>query len=324
MVGDDFSRLETSRVSLKLIPPYFMRRYGVRQVFSTAGAETVLKYEMEITYKKTIAEGLRLFELNRFDQLYINNEVPDSIADELAFRTGQVFFPLQVLVDFAGRYVSVYNLVQIRERWTVLKKELLEFFAGEEVETYFGYQETVLMDQDKINDIFGKDILIRAYFAGLYQNYVAEKELDSLLYFPLTGHAAPVLFSVKETLVPHYNSSGQLEIIHKGTADDDRSIADILRYDDYATSRDDDQSLEKIKADYKARYALNAETRSIEAMEASWMMFLDREEITSISMYEISGLDELTEKEVAAVNAAEEKKDQPAGPGAKFMKILFG
>ena len=323
MIGDDFSKLDTNSITLKLIPPHFMRRYGVRQVFNTAGAETVLKYEMEINYKKTIAEGLRVFELNRFDQLYINNELPDSIADELAFRTGQVFYPLQVLVDFAGTYVSVFNLEEIRERWSLLKKELLEYFVGEEVEAYFDYQENVLKDQGKINDVFGKDLLIRVYFAGLYQNYLAEKELNSLLHFPLAGHAAPVVFSVKQTLKPYYNASGQLEIFHEGGADDERSIADIIRYDDYATSRDDDDSLEKIKADYKARYALNAITKSIEGMEASWIMFLDKEEQTSISMYEISGSDALTEKDIAN-KAEKEKKDQPDGAGVKFMKILFG
>lgn len=314
--------VDNYHVLLKLAPPYFMRRYGVRQVFGTAGLDTVIKYEMEITYKKTIPEGFRVFELNRFSDVYINDEVPDKIADELAARTGQVFYPLQILADFEGNYVSVYNLSDIQQRWKGVKENLLEFFVGDEALRYLQYTEAVIFDQDVVNDVFRKDLIIRAYFAGLYKSYQNDHGITGDLFFPLIGHAAPLSFSVKQQLAPFYNRSGQLEITHEGLSNDERGIADIMREDDFATSRDDNELIAQLEAAYKARYALSAHTKSIEAMEVSWTIALDKEETTTISMYEISGMDKVSGKQQSLI-ADEEKEGSKSGI-AKFIKSIFG
>ncbi|MGY0037454.1 hypothetical protein [Pedobacter sp. NJ-S-72] len=276
-------------VWLQLVPPFFKRVYGLREVFGSDGLETVLKYEISITYKKTIAQNLRIFEVEKVSPVYINDSLPETVAEQLALQTGSVFYPLQLHVDFAGSYVSIANTEAIQQRWKTVKEICLDYFTGEETENYLAQMEIVINDPDRIDNAIRKDLVVRTFFAGIYKSYQQELESKDDLHFPLVGDSLPLVFSVKQTVSPLYNDSDQLEIRHEGVSVDERSIADLIREDDFATMRFENDTIPKVEASYKARYALNAVTKSIEALEVSWEMNLQCKEVISISMYEISG-----------------------------------
>ena len=321
--GKQVSFASNHAVLLQLIPPYFKRVYGLRQVFTSAGAETVLKYEISFTYKKTVADDRRLFEIDRVSQVYINDTLPESVSDQLALQTGAVFYPLQVLVNFKGEFIAVANPEDLRERWKSTKESILDYFVGEDVIHYLEVTESVIADQHQLNEVISKDLVIRTFFAGIYRSYQNDQGMLTALSFPLIGQAAPWLFSVKQIVSPVYNHDGQIEIRHEGVSIDDRCIGDMIREDDYATMRFEDETIPKVEAGYKARYALNATTKSIEALEVSWQMKLQQEEAVSISMYEISGADQQSEEQLAKVSVQREKHEQAAGVSG-FIKKLFG
>ncbi|KIO76399.1 hypothetical protein TH53_15120 [Pedobacter lusitanus] len=311
-------------VLLQLVPPFFKRVYGLREVFSSDGLETVLKYEISITYKKTIAQNLRIFEIERVSPLYINDCLPETVAEQLALQTGSVFYPLQIHADFSGSYVSVANIEIIQQRWKTVKESILEYFTGEETENYLTQMEKVINDEDRIDNAIRKDLVIRTFFAGLYKSYQQDLELTEDLYFPLVGDSSPLAFSVRQTVNPLYNDSDQLEIRHEGVSIDERSAADLIRQDDFATMRYENEAIPKVEASYKARYALNAVTKSIEALEVYWEINLQLTESVSISMYELSDADRQSEELLANASVTKEKEDSSPGGFSKFMKTLFG
>lgn len=310
-------------ILLKLIPPHFNRRYGVRQIFGLDGEETVLKYELEITYRKTVENQLRMFELARASEIYINDMLPDTVAEELAAEAGKVFYPLIVLVDFTGRVAAVSNIEEIQLRWKTVKQNLMEKFSGEELMRYLHATEQTLNSPLKIDQVMRKDLVLDGFFAGIYRSY-QEEATERLIAFPLIGQSAAVGFMVKESVNQLLNVDGQIEIVREGVLHDERSAQDLIREDDFPLSEEEQGEFIPPKGQYEARYALNAVTKSIEAMELSWKLQLQQEEYFSITMYEISGADRITEEQM---KGNLEKKEPEAASSTRisgFIKSIFG
>jgi len=276
--------LESREVLLKLIPPHFKRTYGLRQVFTSGKKENVLKYEFSSTYVRTIAPGWRIFEIERKSALYINDELPDSVADELAARAGAVFYPLQIYADFEGSFAGVHNTSEIINRWFLLRPQLEEFFEGDFVGRYLNQMDRTLSDAHQILNAIGKDLFINSLFQNIYKKYPEQGTIKSRSAFPLIGYAEPLDFEIEESLKETYNDSDQIEIRRWGHCCDLRSVADAIREDDFAAAEDTEEPLQ---GTYTARYGLNATTKSIEAMEVEWTLELEENEKVFISLYEI-------------------------------------
>lgn len=260
-------------LKLQLVPPHFSRTYGVMINFTDHSDEvTSLKYEVMVSYVKTIADDTRLFRIERLTPVYINDVVPLSIIDQLAHEAGKVFYPLVVEAGFDGRYKAVHNHQEIMGRWPAVSEKIRSYFTGEETEKYLQSMEDVIRDGSALNVLFGRDLFINTYFAAIYKSYTSSYEVEECMLFPLPGNAAALRFSVLQRVDIHPNSYGAIEIQHEGTANDERSAEDLRQELEFPLSRMENPELESVNGKYNAKYILDPHTRSAELVVASWSL----------------------------------------------------
>ncbi|SHH07240.1 hypothetical protein [Pedobacter caeni] len=248
-------------VLLQLKPPHFSRDYEVMIVFSEGMNELNLKYQLKVTYVKTL-EKARIFRLERLSPVYINEDLPDVLLDQLALETAQVFYPLLLEVDFDGKFLSVHNHQEIVGRWPELKEKVKEYFVGPVTERYLDLMEKGILDQDTVSERFKNDLFIRTYFAAIYKSYGVDYRLEEQVFFPMNEEPDPPSFLCRQEVDPYLNVDGDLEIHHHGNLE----LADF-------------------EGDYKADYVLDAGTRSIERIHACWNLKKEQLKSTDIMVF---------------------------------------
>ena len=72
-------------------PPELSVKYGVLITFVDAEEQNEVKYEVEVTRLKPGIEGQPLFLINRISDVFINETLPDLVADRLADAADKVF-----------------------------------------------------------------------------------------------------------------------------------------------------------------------------------------------------------------------------------------
>ena len=60
----------------------------------------------------------------RFDTL-VDDKMPEQVMDNLMLDLGNVLYPIEMKVDFAGRICKIVNFYEIKERWYRHSEELL-------------------------------------------------------------------------------------------------------------------------------------------------------------------------------------------------------
>ncbi len=249
-------------VLLKLRPPHFSRSYGVLISFTTAGEVTTMKYEMMVTYVKTLVdEQVRIFSLERLSPVYINDLAPESTVDQLAYETGKVFYPLLVQVGFDGAFIGIFNHDEIKKRWVETKEKVMEYFTGEETEKYLAQTELMINDGFALDICFRNDWFINTFFAPIYKSYGEAREVKNVRRFALSPNATPEHFDVIENIDPFLNHYNAIEIHHKGKID--RTELNLF------SDGEDGEGI-PVEAIYEADIVLQKETKSIDAIIANW------------------------------------------------------
>jgi len=275
--------------SLKLMlkAPDFTRSYGVLQTFEKEGMSDTVKYNVDVTFVRTIINRSRIFRVDRSSEVYINDSPPDLLADQLAHECGKIFYPLLAEVGFDGRFLAVYNQADILERWKMRRPELEEYFKGELTKRYMDLMERVLVDPEAVSDVFRNDLFCQVYFASLFKSYSAAQALEEQLQFALCGRAPGLIFTVARAVMPELTAVGKIEVLHTGKSSDERSITDIEEEQRFALEVMTNPSVEVVKASYNARYILDPETKAIHSAVADWTLEMKSPERTELKLFEL-------------------------------------
>jgi len=189
--------------------------YGVRLTFGREGNETELKYTCSVRRLNNGSEGNFVFALDRTSDVYINEIVPDLIADKLAFEAGKVFYPLHLSVAPSGELHGVANAETIRQRWPDVKEGLRNYFYGEFFEEYLQKMDNLLLEEHNIFSALSRtDWLLNVFFQPFYQQS-ANGSKDRLQFFPNLPTRA-MGYQVVEKIMPELNHFGAIELMQHG------------------------------------------------------------------------------------------------------------
>ncbi|GGI29474.1 hypothetical protein [Pedobacter mendelii] len=238
-------------LNLKLNPPFFSRSYGVLLTFSAKPEDISIKYETQISYLKTIEDNKRLFKIDRISEVYINDLPPGRTADQLAYETGKVFYPLIVEVAFDGSYIGINNHQEIKQRWILVKQNVLSYFSGDEVNEYLSQTENTIYDEFALDICFQTDFFINTFFSPIYQNYGESRTLIRNSFLSLVAQMPPIEMEINTQLAAETNHYGAMEIEQNGK--------EIVN----------DENL-SFNAIYSANFVLDIKTRSIESLLANY------------------------------------------------------
>ena len=312
---------------LKLNPQSFKTSYGYVLTIKNGTTENSIKYEVEISYLKTIPEKARLFKIERTSKVYLNNTEPDLLIDKLANEAGTALYPMVVEINFDGKFLSIHNYEEIKSRWEIKRIEITDYFTGELAEKYCGMMDKTMSSLPLLNQSIQKDIMICTYFYPLYKSYANTLKVDEELAYPLAGSAAPVLFNATQTVNKHLNNMGAVEILHDGLAIDERSMEDIQRGNNFHFERINDPELKPVTGKYTARYLLHPGSNIIRSINAEWILDLKEKQTYTVSMHEIaSAKGNSLQKEYSPqeTNLVFIDRDDNKGLFSGIWKSLFG
>lgn len=241
--GDD-NRLHFS-------PERTNENYKVQYTSEVGDEVDVTEMNVNVKWLAVDKNKYHLFEINRASDIYINGKVPDTKMNELAAKTAEVLYPLEIVVDEFGKWVAVYNHNEIESRWEKIKNEILDYYEGEVVETYIEHIEYALESADTLFELLASDYFLRAFFNGIHIGYTADYSFKNEITFPLEKNKESV-FKVEQKVASHLDEEGLIKVEQKGDYIDSGLEIDL----GYAPW----------KGNYSAAYFLDADSYYIEKM----------------------------------------------------------
>lgn len=200
---------------LPFLPKRISKDYSVQYTFESGGKIDKIEKAVRIKWIAFDVNKYHLFEINRSSNIYINDKLPDSMINELAFKTVEVLYPLKIIVDEFGKWIDIYNYIEIQRRWKKTKSEILDYYEGEVVKAYIKHTERVLENSERLLESLRSNYFLNIFFNGIHVEYTADYEFQNNLLFPLEKEIESV-FHVQHKMVPNLDERGFIKIEQKG------------------------------------------------------------------------------------------------------------
>ena len=247
--------------SLIFNPTNFKQNYGVRIEIEKENTVQEIKYETSVKCIKT-EEDLHYFEINRYSNVFINEEEVNGIADLLAYKTSKVLYPLYISTDKNGQFYQIENLELYQKRWNVILEDVYKEFEGEIVDKYIHHLENILINETElIQYYFKNDYFIRALFFGIYQNYGTKYRISGNSTFPIIENSNEPNYSIQLEIDPVLDDYDMIWIEGKGKLSEERTIEEFINQSPIAENEDIINDNGKIRL----RYYLDNQTKWIES-----------------------------------------------------------
>lgn len=278
----------TAANAFRFNPVHLNRTYGVTYTFDTAGSQQTISYEITVCCIRKHPGPQYLFEINK-GQVYINDQAPEKMIDQLAERCGSVLYPLQVTVNEGGQFIAVANQPQIAAAWEALKPSVVQYYTGNVTDDIVEYMDLAVGSDAHIYQSLCRDWFMALYFSNVYQpgSDIMERPLTAAL--PVMPYTAPVHFAVTQKPVQHHTDSGCLILQQKGSCDDPRSVEDLLQEKEVPLSQQLYGVHTPLKGSMEITYKLYHKDYSINAIIGECFMQLGagREKKINFSIYHL-------------------------------------
>lgn len=254
------------KIALSLTPDDFKTTYDLKISITKEDKCNVLKQKMDVAYLRTLSGRSRIFSVARVTSVLVNDQPATLSTDELAHQAGAVFYPLELEIGFNGKYLCIYNVEVIKERWMEKKIILARYFNGVAFDKYIALMDQAINNTKLLNQIFRNDPFIYVFFNELYIDYEAEKELAHQLFFSPAPSLGPMEFKIQRSLQMESENPDAFVILHSGILDDQRTEWEINN--GLLQSLNDYSREPIVKGSYQCNYLLNRKTGRIESITA--------------------------------------------------------
>lgn len=197
-----------------------IRNYGLTILFEEDDEANEIKYELSVTCLGLSEASTILYRIDKTSPVYVNELIPDLVADKLAYEAGKVFYPLIIETDKNSAYLNVKNINEIQSRWPKIKENLKQYYEGEYAEKYFELMDLRLNDENFIQIIFKEDWFIKVYFQSIYKSYTKQLSLTEYLTFANLD-ATTFGYKTEQSISKQTNHFGAIELEHKGVLEQD-------------------------------------------------------------------------------------------------------
>lgn len=248
-------KLDSGQV-LVFEPQKKLDTYTVEYIFTeedkVSQEQTTLSFEITVAYIKQTTAGF-LFEFDKKPNYFVNNEEANSFSEELALRSIQCLYPLQIYVDPTGKWTTVANHDSILKRWVAHKKSITEYYQEEWCEEYIQEMENTIASPRLLYDALQQDLFLNTFFSGIYINYYNDLQAPKTDCIPFIPHCSPVLYSGQISLSKYLDEFEKGSVVFEATLTDSRSATDFENQCDFPQYEDD----EKTKGNVYFKYVLD-------------------------------------------------------------------
>lgn len=188
----------------------FHKRYGIIQKTFQNGEEK-LKIHYEIEIKKNNSK----VEIKR-DKVYLNNQRPDLIVEQIADKVGNIMFPLELELNENGTIKGTVNQQTILDRWLKLKPEFDDYYKGKEAEGIFQKIGKNIRSRSKFLHRIKDSLLYVIYFFPLYESFNEDKKHIFQTYLPLGEDSGKIPFEITISLNEEISKTNKFLIRTEG------------------------------------------------------------------------------------------------------------
>ncbi|MEO8255501.1 MAG: LysM domain-containing protein [Flavobacterium sp.] len=252
-----------------------------------------IKQDFNVKWKTKTQNGYYYFEVNRTGKMYINDEVPNSMAEEIAEKASAALYPLLVVVDETGKWVYINNFDEIKQRWAKVKKEINTYYKGEFVDNYFAIYDKNLENGDTLYFSLSKDWFLNAFFSGIHVQYPVTLSLQEEVEFPFMAKNENINYLVDIKIDDYLDVDNFLVVEATGKLYDERTKTD---FENALKLPVKEYTEEKATGGYRAKYFLNPNNYLPETLLISCDLALDSLQRYSVT---ICNLNDKSEQVIA-------------------------
>lgn len=196
---------------LPFLPRGISRDYSAAYTFEVGDKIDTMEMAVRVKWIATDSNKYNLFEITRSVNLFIDDNAPDKMIDELSSKIVAVLYPLKIVVDEFGKWIDIHNYDEIVSRWKDKKSEILDYYEGEVVKSYIEHTEYVLENSKRLLASLRYDYFLNTFFNGIHLKYTAEYGFQNDLIFPLEKEIEAV-FHVQNKIAPNLDDGGFIKI----------------------------------------------------------------------------------------------------------------
>lgn len=217
--------LQDIKPVIHILPFAGIKRYGVTIVHSK---KVRIHYETELSFLNETGRDHFSFQINR-RQVYINNQEPEKLIDQLADEMGKVLYPLRVEVNSEGFVTGIMNTEEIAARWQETRERLKTYYQGRIVDNAFSAMDSALLNKKSMVELIKSDWFLSMYFSGIYGLKPYDFREFTKLPFPVLPFKPMVSYRVKREITLQHTATKCLVIQCKGAVCEERSLEDIVK-----------------------------------------------------------------------------------------------
>ncbi|RFM30008.1 hypothetical protein [Deminuibacter soli] len=206
--------------------------YGVIIRISNNGNEQQVHYETQLNLLKRLPDSSLLYQLNR-GQVYVNQQAPSTLMDQLADTCGKVLYPLQAVTTLSGDFFAVANTAAIAQRWEATQQHIQQYYNGSIAEDTLQYMQRATQSNAHLYESLRQDWLMAVYFAC----WRRQPGQTTPVYLPVIPYTTPVCFAATTSYIPPGSDTPYFTIEQTGEYADARSAEDLEQERPAAFSR---------------------------------------------------------------------------------------
>ena len=237
------------------------RTYGFEcETFENEVLKNRVHYEIEIRCIQNHVSNC-VFEITR-KQIYINNQAPDLMMEQIADKAAQTIFPIHLKLTESGEIDAIENMDAIKKRWIQKKEELNSYYEGIIIEDIINKTERILLNHNALKQSICDNWFFHLYFKPLYIDYTQKLQRKFIWESPVFGHQN-LEYGAIHTIDENCSETNKIYINVKGLSLEERSLDQIKKGIHGISSINADNAIEEIESEMEAQYKLYAEDRSI-------------------------------------------------------------
>ncbi|MBS7231154.1 LysM peptidoglycan-binding domain-containing protein [Flavobacterium psychroterrae] len=222
------------------------KKYEVLYTIENGDKKEVVKQQFSVKRLKpdTNQDDYHFFEIDRISKVHINGEIADTVAYKVAEKTGEILYPLRVIVDKSGKWVDINSYYKIKDRWEIQKEEIEDSYDGKVFETLVKEIEGTIHDNNTLLGSISGNWFLRAFFNGIHIAYTDKFVIEKKVYFPAIAEIDDLGFLITQKVNPYLDELNRIIVTQSGDLDE-----------------------EQVEGNYEANYFLNPNNYMIERLD---------------------------------------------------------
>ncbi|GAA3508389.1 hypothetical protein GCM10022393_19360 [Aquimarina addita] len=291
--------------------------YGVLKTIQSGEKETIIKYKVSVRFYPENEETYNYVTVNLISKIFINDQVADLIADQMAVDCIESIYPVILKIDRNGLLEDVVNHEDILQRWEKQKKKKLQYYQGRIAIAYFKLFEQTLQEKELFFSYLQKDWFFKAFFHNIYSVY-RDNDIDNYIDFSIIPNTKDVEYNVAK-VANKVLKNNRMRIEIKGKCSDARNKTELTNGAYFHI--EDNKQKKPVKGTFRAIYFLSPKTHKIDSLYMSCNLKLDEYKSGTITISEIT--DTTLEKNHQSLFLEEDTNGENEDKKSSFWKRIF-